>query len=193
MAKYNRFVRWSSSGIAVSGALMLFSLCFLKGAGHAGEPSAVPLAQAPAHAAVPAPPPMLARPPEETSPKADRLLPATAKPAGVNVAAGPGWRDAHRGVDADGDAYRCHPNEDIACTVVRETARGVTVTTMRPGRSPSQAASWSVVRGAPPGAVAYPGGIIYVVPTTSPAPSAFQGLAETIESAYTANNSPILE
>ena len=196
MARHNRVVRWFTSGSAIAAASIVFSLCLLKGAGQAGEPSAGPLVRAPAPL-VPAPsltpPPMLARPPDEPSAKVDHAASAPPKPAGANPALEPAHRDARHGGVADADAYRCHPSEDIACTVVRETAHGVTVMTMRAGRSPSQAAAWSVVRGAPPGAVAYPGGIIYVVPTTPPASSEYQALAQTPEFVYTANNSPILE
>jgi hypothetical protein len=116
----------------------------------------------------------------------------SASPAGAH--AGPPRREARRPATADNDAYRCHPNEDIACTVVRETATGMTIMTMRPGGGIAPPSSWSVVSGTPPGASAYPGGIIYVVPTTPTGAPRFEaGTGERDGMLATANDAPILD
>src|SRR4051794_4108136 len=50
------------------------------------------------------------------------------------------------------DTGRCHPQEDIACTVVRETARGTVIVTVRSfgGSATAPSPSWTVISGAPP-------------------------------------------
>jgi hypothetical protein len=88
------------------------------------------------------------------------------------------------------DPYRCHPTEDIACTVVRETPQGTVIVTMRPaGAAAKPAAIWSVVSGSPPGpaGVTALGGTIYVVPTSSPEPRA------DLSHPGPANGAPILD
>ena len=61
--------------------------------------------------------------------------------------------------------YGCHPKEDIACTVVHETAQGMVIVTLRPAAAKSRPAVWSVVSGPPPGTPEAAGGTVYVVPT----------------------------
>ena len=102
-------------------------------------------------------------------------------------------REPRRAATADNDVYGCHPNEDLACTVVRETAAGMTIVTMRPGGAGSPPASWSVVSGTPAGASAYPGGIIYVVPTVPTRPPRFEPGAGQRDGFLTANDAPILD
>jgi hypothetical protein len=189
MTKHNRVVRLSSVGVVVRGAVIVFCLGVLSAPGHAAESGvAPPPASGAASAAASAP----ARPPAELPKKTDRPVAIPAR-----VAADPARREPRRAAAVqDSDPYRCHPNEDIACTVVRETAQGMTIVTLRPGRPamPMSAASWSVVGAAPPGGTAYPGGIIYVVPTVPTVPPQFQALAQTQEPAFTtANYAPILE
>jgi hypothetical protein len=88
------------------------------------------------------------------------------------------------------DPYRCHPKEDIACTVVRETARGLVIVTLRPSATKSRPAAWSVVSGPPPGMPEAAGGTVYVVPT-------IQWLSEARSSqrpvVATANEAPIID
>jgi hypothetical protein len=190
MTKHNRVVRLSSAGVVVSGAVIVFCLGVLRAPGHAAESGA---AAPPASGAASAAASATTRPPGELGKKTDK---PAAIPAAARVAADPARREPRRAAAQDSDPYRCHPNEDIACTVVRETAQGMTIVTLRPGRPamPMSAASWSVVGGAPPGGTAYPGGIIYVVPTAPIVPPQFQALAQTQEPAFTtANYAPILE
>jgi len=191
MAMHNRFVRLSSasaSAAMIGGAAIVICLGVLNRPGHAGEPSAG--AARTVFAPAPAAPPLARAPADAPIKKTDKLA-ATTGPA--RLGGDPARREPRRANPGDSDAYRCHPNEDIACTVVRETAQGMTIVTMRPGGQASSAASWSVVSGTPAGATAFPGGIIYVVPTVSPAPPQFQAMAQTQEPTYTANNAPILE
>ncbi len=63
-------------------------------------------------------------------------------------------------VDPDG----CQPAQDIACTVVRETAQGTLIVTMRRTGPAARPPAWIVVSGVPPTAGAHPGGTVYVVP-----------------------------
>jgi hypothetical protein len=102
--------------------------------------------------APPATPPPLARPSTTPTPAVRRT--AEAKPPG---------HPAPAAVASDSDPYRCHPNEDVACTVVRETAQGLVIATFR-GR-PEEGGSWTVVSSPPPGAPYTPGGTVYVVPS----------------------------
>jgi hypothetical protein len=73
---------------------------------------------------------------------------------------------APRPAEAD-DPYRCHPSEDISCTVVRETAQGTLIVTMRPKGQSALTPAWMVVSGAPPSPGPHPAGTIYVVPNTA--------------------------
>jgi hypothetical protein len=66
---------------------------------------------------------------------------------------------------AAADPYRCHPYEDLACTVVRETVHGLVIATVR--SAPEEASSWTIVSAAPPGTFAAPGGTVYIVPTAT--------------------------
>jgi hypothetical protein len=88
------------------------------------------------------------------------------------------------------DPYRCHPKEDIACTVVRETARGMVIVTLRPSAAKSRPAAWSVVSGPPPGIPEAAGGTVYVVPTIQ-WPSEARTSQQPIVA--TANGAPILD
>jgi hypothetical protein len=87
------------------------------------------------------------------------------------------------------DAYRCHPNEDIACTVVRETAAGTMIVTYRPAARSATTPAWMIVSGPPPSAGPQPGGTIYVVPTSTrePAPLPQQAALMYV------NGAPILD
>ena len=66
---------------------------------------------------------------------------------------------------------------------------------MRPSRATAEPPSWSVVSGTPPGASAYPGGIIYVVPQSPTGPARFEALspANREVTLVTANDAPILD
>jgi hypothetical protein len=87
----------------------------------------------------------------------------------------------------DSDLYACHPKQDLACTIVHETANGVVVVTFRPSGA-KNARVWSVVNaGAAPAADAA-GGTIYIVPKDEPARSD-NGLPIQLSS----NDSPILD
>jgi hypothetical protein len=84
------------------------------------------------------------------------------------------------------DPYRCQA-DDVACTVVRETTRGLVVVTLRPQGTTARPAVWSVVSGTPPGADEALGGTVYVVPTTRPEPRA------ELPPPGAANGAPILD
>ncbi|HEY2902617.1 MAG TPA: hypothetical protein VGL59_18675 [Polyangia bacterium] len=77
---------------------------------------------------------------------------------------------ARRSAEARGDAtdalYRCHLDEDTACTIVRQTARGVVVLTYRPPGVVPSSSSWSVVINEPTGAsqTVRPGTVTIVPP-----------------------------
>ena len=71
----------------------------------------------------------------------------------------------HRLVDED--ASRCHPSEDISCTVIRETAAGTMIVTFRPAAQSAVSPAWIVVSGAPPSAGPHPPGTIWVVPSST--------------------------
>jgi hypothetical protein len=85
------------------------------------------------------------------------------------------------------DLYACHPKEDLACTVVHETAKGVVVVTFRPAGA-GESRVWSVVNApAAPGATS--GGTIYVVPS-----AAAQPVSDVRpELKLSANDAPILD
>jgi len=90
---------------------------------------------------------------------------------------------------ADDDAYRCHPSEDIACTIVRETTHGTLIVTMRPAGPSAPTPAWMVISGSPPTVGPHPGGTVYVVPTVTfePPPPGHQ------VALMPANGAPILE
>jgi hypothetical protein len=69
------------------------------------------------------------------------------------------------------DAYRCHPSDDIACTVVRETAEGLVIATLRGPGAHTDPPNWSVVSGVPPAPVNGARGTVYVVPTATFTPA----------------------
>jgi len=89
------------------------------------------------------------------------------------------------------DAYRCHPSEDVACTIIRETAQGTLIVTMRPGGASSAAPAWTVISGAPPTLGPHPGGTVYVVPNASPSSETASWAHEA--ALMPANGAPILE
>jgi len=141
-----------------------------------------------APAAAQAPPP-----PQSSAPPAPPLqsLPrdATATPPPANPATRPPAVPREHVARPAPDPYRCHPMEDIACTVVRETPQGTVIVTMRPAGAAAKPAVWSVVSGTPPGPVGVTalGGTIYVVPTVSPEPRA------DLQHPGPANGAPILD
>jgi hypothetical protein len=105
-------------------------------------------------------------------------LPALADETNMSVAEQPGPEQqapqktaaqpvAPRPVAAD-DPYRCHPSEDISCTVVRETTQGTLIVTRRPPRRSGRAPAWIVINAAPPSPGPHPGGTVYVVPNATP-------------------------
>ena len=177
----NRAVHLSVRCLVVGAAVAGIYLGVRSGPTWANEASAGPPAAAAATEAAP-------RKSERASDKATAAAPAAPR-------AGSARREARRAPGADSDMYRCHPNEDIACTVVRETPEGMTIVTMRPGGATAIPASWSVVSGTPPGANAYPGGIIYVVPQPPTGPPRFDATARSDRDAtlVTANDAPILD
>lgn len=98
----------------------------------------------------------------------------------------------------EGDvSTRCRPEEDIACTVVRETAQGVLIVTYRAsaatgGAAASERKTWAVVSGAPAGASSANAGTVYVVPSLPQNQVAATGHAATVTVALP-NGAPILE
>jgi len=113
-------------------------------------------------------------------------------------------------VRVDGDASaRCRPDEDIACTVVRETAQGVLIVTYRAaastaGGAASERKTWAIVSGTPAGASSASAGTVYVVPSlpqnqvaaTGHSPGHSPGLPPGLPPAVTValpNGAPILE
>jgi len=87
------------------------------------------------------------------------------------------------------DPYRCHPSEDISCTVVRETAQGTLIVTVRPGGRSALTPAWMVISGTPPTPGPHPGGTVYVVPNTSADAEPMPHQAALMP----ANGAPILE
>lgn len=87
------------------------------------------------------------------------------------------------------DPYRCHPTEDVSCTVVRETLQGTLIVTMRPGSHSDYAPAWMVISGAPPSPGPHPGGTVYVVPNTTADAEPMPHQAVLLP----ANGAPILE
>jgi hypothetical protein len=88
------------------------------------------------------------------------------------------------------DSYACHPTEDVACTIVRETADGTVIVTMHPAGTMAPVPTWSVVSGSPPGG-SRAGGTIYVVPAVNAVTEASIGIGQPLM--VTANGAPILE
>jgi hypothetical protein len=87
------------------------------------------------------------------------------------------------------DPFRCHPSQDIACTIVRETVQGTLIVTVRPKGRSGTAPAWTVVSGAPPSAGPHPGGTVYVVPSSgADGESTFHQAA-----LMTSNGAPILD
>jgi hypothetical protein len=86
-------------------------------------------------------------------------------------------RSAQARSDADESLYRCHLDEDSACMVVRQTARGLVVVSYRPPGRADAAKNWSVVVNDPGGGSHTVGaGTVYVVPA---GPSSAKAVAET--------------
>lgn len=124
----------------------------------------------------------------------------TAKPAGK--AAAPSEKRASdartpkkvSGAAAEEDAaYRCRPDEDIACTVVRETAQGVLIVTFRPAGTAQERKTWAVVSGTPTGVQAAGGGTVYVVPSLPQNLAAGPFHSPGAVAASLPNGAPILE
>jgi hypothetical protein len=90
---------------------------------------------------------------------------------------------------ATDDPYRCHPSADIACTVVRETADGLVIATLRGPGVREDAPNWSVVSGAPPAPATTARGTVYVVPTATFTPAYHDGPLPM----PLANGAPILD
>ncbi|HEX3695190.1 MAG TPA: hypothetical protein VH374_07355 [Polyangia bacterium] len=94
---------------------------------------------------------------------------------------------ARRSAEARGDAtdalYRCHLDEDTACTIVRQTAQGVVILTYRPPGIASSTSSWSVVINEPTGAsqIVRPGTVTIVPP---------EGAAKSTGDALTSPTAP---
>jgi hypothetical protein len=76
-------------------------------------------------------------------------------------------KKAPRPPSAD-DPYRCHPSEDVSCTVVRETAQGTLIVTVRPKGHSGVIPAWVVISGTPPSPGPHPAGTVYVVPNGPP-------------------------
>ena len=91
---------------------------------------------------------------------------------------------------ADDDPYRCHPSEDVACTIVRETAHGTLIVTMRPAGPAAPTPAWMVISGTPPTIGPHPGGTVYVVPSATFADPPSPGHQVAL---MPANGAPILE
>jgi len=89
---------------------------------------------------------------------------------------------------ADGASlYACHPKEDLSCTVIHETPKGIVVVTFRPTGA-KETRVWSVVNApAEPGS-ASTGGTIYVVPGEARPVSDVQAAPQVSE-----NSAPILD
>ena len=85
--------------------------------------------------------------------------------------------------------YRCNPSQDIACTVIRETAQGTLIVTMRQRGHSAVAPAWVVISGAPPSPGPHLGGTVYVVPNSTESAQPIPQQAAMIES----NGAPILD
>jgi hypothetical protein len=85
------------------------------------------------------------------------------------------------------DPYRCN-QADVSCTVVRETAQGTLIVTVRPTGQSAIIPAWLVISGAPPSPGPHPGGKVYVVPSSAePEPTAHQAALTYV------NGAPILD
>jgi hypothetical protein len=83
--------------------------------------------------------------------------------------------------------YACHPKDDLSCTVIRETAKGIVVVTFRPTGA-KETRVWSVVNApAQPGSGST-GGTIYVVPGAARPVSDVQPPTQ-----FSDNGAPILD
>jgi hypothetical protein len=72
-----------------------------------------------------------------------------------------------RARDADASSlYGCSPGQDLACTVIHETAQGIVVVTFRP-TNVKNAPNWSVVNAPAETNAGSSGGTIYIVPGSS--------------------------
>jgi hypothetical protein len=88
----------------------------------------------------------------------------------------------------DRELYTCHPGEDLSCTVIHETAKGVVVVTFRPVGA-KELREWTVVNEpATPGGGSS-GGTIYIVPTAEAQPVSDVHPRARISS----NDAPILD
>ncbi len=85
--------------------------------------------------------------------------------------------------------YRCNPSQDLACTIVRETAQGTLIVTMRQKGHSAVAPAWVVISGAPPSSGPHLGGTVYVVPNSSESAQPIPQQAAAIAS----NGAPILD
>jgi len=102
-------------------------------------------------------------------------LAAETSPSGPGAAGGPEHQEPKKAAPkppaprpaATDDPYRCHPSEDVACTVVRETSQGTVIVTVRPRGRSALTPAWMVVSGTPPSPGPHPGGTVYVVPNTT--------------------------
>jgi len=82
-------------------------------------------------------------------------------------------RSAQARGEADESLYRCHLDEDSACMVVRQTARGLVVVSYRPPGRADAAQNWSVVvNDSGGGSHTVGAGTVYVVPTSTPSAKA---------------------
>lgn len=90
---------------------------------------------------------------------------------------------------APADPYRCQPSQDISCTVVRETAQGTLIVSMRRGGPGARLPEWVVISGAPPLQGRHPGGTVYVVPNDAAEVQPLDHQADVTSP----NGAPILE
>lgn len=79
-------------------------------------------------------------------------------------------RSAEARGDGGDNLYRCHLDEDSACTIVRQTGRNLVVVTYRPvGAAPDAGPIWSVVITDAAGATQTPRpGTVTIVPVDAP-------------------------
>jgi hypothetical protein len=88
----------------------------------------------------------------------------------------------------DSSLYTCHPGEDLSCTVIHETAKGVVVVTFRPSGA-KETREWSVVNEPSTPGGASDGGTIYIVPSAGAQP-----ISDVHRGAQSSsNNAPILD
>jgi hypothetical protein len=151
----------SSLSAALAGAAVAAVVMGITGIGHAADTGNVPDERAPARVA----------PKKQVAIAPPAASPAPAPPA-------------------TDDPYRCHPSEDIACTIVRETLSGTLIVTLRPVSPRAAAPAWTVVSGAPPTPGPHPGGTVYVVPNVAPSETASWPHQVAL---MPANGAPILE